>query len=378
MPGTSQVTTVLPVESLSGQELDVVILGAGIVGLAAAHKLQQAGRGVAIIDRKGMALETSKGNAGGFAFTDILPLATSGKIRKVPNWLLDPLGPLSVPPAYFPHILPWLIRFWRAGRPDRIKASIAAQSAMMRLARHEMDTMVEAAGLQAQVGQDGALEFYESEAEFAASASGWRAREAEGIAFEHVRGDRLAELQPGLAPGFRIGTFTPGWRSVTDPYDFASALAEDVAQRGARMAKGEAVAVRPTDTGAAIDLAGGTRLVARSVVICTGAWSKALAGALGDSVPLETERGYNTTLPLGAFDLRQYLIFGGHGFVVSPLSSGIRIGGAVELGGLALAPNYRRSDAMLKKAAPVPAGASAPRAAPSGWASAPRCPTACP
>lgn len=67
-------------------------------------------------------------------------------------------------------------------------------------------------------------------------------------------------------------------------------------------------------------------------------------------MPLETERGYNTTLPADAFDLRTQITFGGHGFVVSKLSTGIRVGGAVELGGLALPPNFRRSEAMLQKA----------------------------
>jgi D-amino-acid dehydrogenase len=86
-------------------------------------------------------------------------------------------------------------------------------------------------------------------------------------------------------------------------------------------------------------------------VIAGGAWSKALAAPLGDRVPLETERGYNTTLPPGAFDLKRQLILGGHGFVITPLATGLRIGGAVELGGLELKPNYARADAMLKKAA---------------------------
>jgi len=71
---------------------------------------------------------------------------------------------------------------------------------------------------------------------------------------------------------------------------------------------------------------------------------------LGDVVPLETERGYNTTLPEGAFDLTRQLYFNDHAFVVTPLSSGIRVGGAVELGGLDLPPNFRRSEALLNKA----------------------------
>jgi D-amino-acid dehydrogenase len=85
--------------------------------------------------------------------------------------------------------------------------------------------------------------------------------------------------------------------------------------------------------------------------LAAGAFSHRIARTLGERIPLETERGYNTTLPLDAFDLRTQLTFGGHGFVVSRLASGIRVGGAVELGGLQRPPNFRRSDAMLAKAA---------------------------
>ena len=81
-------------------------------------------------------------------------------------------------------------------------------------------------------------------------------------------------------------------------------------------------------------------------MVAGGAWSKRLTSPLGDDVPLETERGYNTTLPGYSFDLRRQLVFSGHGFVVTPLATGIRIGGAVELGGLSLPPNFKRADAM--------------------------------
>ena len=50
-----------------------------------------------------------------FAFSDVLPLAHKGMMRQLPKWLADPLGPLSIPPAYLPKLLPWLCRFWRAG-----------------------------------------------------------------------------------------------------------------------------------------------------------------------------------------------------------------------------------------------------------------------
>ena len=85
--------------------------------------------------------------------------------------------------------------------------------------------------------------------------------------------------------------------------------------------------------------------------MAAGAWSHQLAKTLGDKIPLETERGYNTTLPAGAFDLKTHLTFGGHGFAVSKIAGGVRVGGAVELGGLDLAPNYKRSEILLQKAA---------------------------
>jgi D-amino-acid dehydrogenase len=337
-------------EELPVSPLDVVIIGAGVVALASAHKLQAAGRRVTLIERKGVALGASFGNAGALAFSDILPLAASGKIRHVPKWLMDPLGPLTIPPAYALKIAPWLLRFWRAGWPDRIAQSVLAQSTMMRLAETETASLLADAGLEHMVRSDGSLELYESEAEFAVSLPGWQARMAQSIAFEHMRGSRLAELQPGLAPCFVAGTFVPAWRTVSDPFDYATALARDAAAKGASFLRGEVAAVVPANDGVTIQLTDGRVLSAVSVVIAAGAWSRRLTDPLGEVIPLETERGYNTTLPVGAFDVRRQLIFGGHGFVITPLATGLRVGGAVEFGGLDLPPNFARSDAMLAKA----------------------------
>jgi D-amino-acid dehydrogenase len=330
---------------------DVVIVGAGIVGLASAYKLVEAGRSVLLVDSKGMAEETSRGNAGAFAFSDIMPLATKDVLRKLPRWLSDPLGPFTVRPEYLAQIMPWMLRFWRAGWPDRVAAGIKAQGALMRLARTEMDALVASAGLGGLVHSDGVLEFYESEGELRAAQGEIDAKAREGIEVRVVRGAEMAELQPGIDGRFVAATFIPKWQTVSDPYDFALAVGKAATDRGATFRKGEVRALRPLGDGVVVEFADGTMLTARKVVVASGAWSKTLTTPLGDLIPLDTERGYNTTLPPGAFDLRRQLVFPGHGFVVTPLSTGVRIGGAVELGGLSLPPNFRRSEAMLKKAA---------------------------
>lgn len=331
-------------------EKTVMIIGAGVVGLSAAIAAQARGLDVTVIDREGPAAGASAGNAGAFAFTDILPLASPGILRKAPKWLLDPLGPLSVPPAYALQIAPWMFRFWRACAPDRVAHSTVAQTAMMDLSKAELEGFLTATGTISMLRKDGNLQVYESEAEFQASMPGWKAREAHGIAFSHLDPAGMAELQPGLSPRFTHGTFTPGWYSIADPKLYTLALADHFVSRGGRIEKGEITALKPAEGRVDLALADGRSLTAARVVVCAGAFSHRIARTLGDSIPLETERGYNTTLPADAFDLRMQITFGGHGFVVTRLSTGIRVGGAVELGGLSLPPNYRRSEAMLTRA----------------------------
>ncbi|MGN7867395.1 NAD(P)/FAD-dependent oxidoreductase [Paracoccus sp. 22332] len=324
---------------------EVIVIGAGVVGLSSALALQARGLSVTVLDREGPAAGASAGNAGAFAFTDILPLASPGIMKKAPKWLLDPLGPLSVPPAYALRIAPWMWRFWRACSVANVAASTAAQTALMDLSKTELEPFLAATGTAPMLRKEGNLQVYESQAEFNASLPGWRARADHGIDFRHMTSDEMAQIQPGLSPRFTHGTFTPGWYSIADPRDYVLALADRFRAGGGTITIAEATGL--TDTG--VVTADGA-LTGR-VVLAAGAHSHRLARTLGVRIPLETERGYNTTLPGDAFDLRTQVTFGGHGFVVSKLSSGIRVGGAVELGGLDLPPNFKRSQAMLDKAA---------------------------
>ena len=331
----------------------IAVVGAGIVGICTAAHLAEAGYDVTVYDRTGICEETSSGNAAALAFPDPLPLAHKGMLKKLPRWLMDPLGPLTIPPAYLPKLAPWLIRFMRAGDPRKFDAGLAAQAALMRLAEEEWAGLAARAGAEGMISHEGAIDLYEGEAEFKASLPGWAARDRFSIPYEHVSGARLTELQPGLSPRFTHGTFMPTWKTVADPKLFGKAIWAYAESRGARFEKRtvtSASTAPAAGAGVEIAFAGGGTAHADRLVICAGAWSHHHAAGFGDRIPLETERGYNTTLPVGAFDLKRQLTFVGHGFVVSPLVTGLRVGGAVELAGLKRPPNYARARAMLEKA----------------------------
>ncbi|QCO57492.1 FAD-dependent oxidoreductase (plasmid) [Pseudorhodobacter turbinis] len=326
------------------KSVEVVVVGAGVVGLSVALAAQARGLSVRVIDRKGICAGASAGNAGAFAFTDILPLASPRVIRQAPKWLLDPLGPLSVPPRYALNIAPWMLRFWRASWPAQVRASTIAQTGLMALSKAALQPFLAAHGLSSMLRHDGQLQVYEGQAEFDASLPSWTLRAKAGIPFEHLTGDAIADRQPGLDARFTHATFTPEWYSIADPKDYTEALAAQFCANGGEVVITEATHLLADGVDTALGAMRGR------VVLAAGAFSHHLARTAGVKIPLETERGYNTTLPLGAADLRCQVTFGGHGFVISKLSSGIRVGGAVELGGLKLPPNYARADAMLTKA----------------------------
>jgi D-amino-acid dehydrogenase len=331
-------------------ENDIVVIGAGIVGISTALELQKRGRKVLVLDREGIAAGASRGNAGAFAFAEIEPLAKPGIMRKAPKWLLDPLGPLSVPPAYALNITPWMLRFWRASWRDRYEVSINAQCALMDHSRAALERQIADVDGEALIQRDGQLQLFEGEAEFRASQKDWDLRKARGIPFDLLQSpEAIAEIQPGLGRRFTHAGFTPTWLNTVDPGKWTQHLASQFQTRGGALQITEINGLTPVEDGVVLNTSSGD-VRARQVVVAAGAWSHRLANHLGDHIPLETERGYNTTLPQGAFDLRTHLTFGGHGFVVSRINDGVRVGGAVELGGLELAPNYKRADALLAKA----------------------------
>jgi D-amino-acid dehydrogenase len=334
---------------MSGQ--DVLIIGAGIVGICAAVNLAEAGLRVTVIDRTGICEETSSGNAGALAFSDMLPLVQKGVFANLPRWLADPLGPLAIRPSYLPRLAPWLYRFWRASHPDRFEASLTAQASLMEVARAEWLTLLDRSGTRSMLREDGALELYESEAEFRTSLPGWDARGRFGVEFRHIEGDEIAAYQPGLSPQFVKATFVPDWKTVADPKLLGKAVWAYAERKGARFEQAWVTAIENRGPKNLVWLKGAEKRYYTTVVIAAGAWSNILTAArLGDAIPLETERGYNTTLPRDAFDVKRQLIIPGHGFVITPMETGLRIGGAVEFGGLKLPPNYQRSKAMLEKA----------------------------
>ena len=323
--------------------LRIVVIGAGIIGLSVARALLRDGHGVTVIDRDPAGDKVSFGNAGGLGITEILPAAAPGLIWQVPKWLADPLGPLSLRPGYLPRLLPWLARFLRTGTPAEVARVAGALAALLAPVYDDMLPLLEELSLSADLHRVGALWIYDTEAGFRRDAPAHALRRRHGIAVETISAAEARRLEPALAPTDARAIVTPGWSHVSDPKRIVDRLRETLAARGAAMLAREATGV----DGSAVVTAEGDRVPFERLVVAAGAWSGRIARAIGDPVLIESERGYNATLPSPRVALSREVIFAERQFVATPLDIGLRIGGAAEFAGLEAKPNFRRSDALV-------------------------------
>ena len=134
-----------------------IVIGAGIVGICCGIELRKRGLDVTILDPESAGSQTSSGNAGGFGFTDVMPMAGPGIIRRVPGWLLDPCGPLFVRPGYLPGLLPWLWHFHRSSSRESVDRLSAALAAILKASERDVRELVKQAGITDQFTELGAL-----------------------------------------------------------------------------------------------------------------------------------------------------------------------------------------------------------------------------
>lgn len=325
----------------------VVVVGAGIVGLATAYHLLERGARITVIDRDPQGDKASFGNAGGIAVTEVVPASAPGTLWRVWGWMLDPLGPLAVRAAHAPKLLPWLVRFSKAGSPAEVHRISNALAAINARVYDDLVPMLADMGLAAELHRNGALSVYESERGYRLDAAEWARKRSHGVVTCEMSGDEAREIEPSLGPLVQRCVLTPQWSCVSDPRRIVDGLRQGLIRNGVSIQGGEVCTIRKgTTSPLVVQLEGGSK-EADQVVIAAGAWSKSLAQRIGDRVLLESERGYNVTLAHSGVSLKRQLIFAERKFVASPLSCGLRIGGAAEFGGLKAAANFKRSRALV-------------------------------
>lgn len=329
----------------------IVVIGAGIVGAAAARMLQLDGHVVTLLDREGVCAGASYGNAGAVVTGSCAPTAMPGILRDVLHMIGRPLSPFTIRPRYLPTALPWLLRFLAESRRSRVEQNAGHLHALTSRAEQGWRRLTGDSPLAALLRPGGWLKVYETEAAFARTAETRRLMDRLQVPYDVLEPADIQALEPELAPIFECGLFQPDSLRVTDPGKMVEGIVDAFVGAGGTFR--HFAVERLVSAAGSVRLEGdAARLGADRVVIAAGARSAVLAEQAGDRMPLDTERGYHLMLPESTAGMLQRPVMNGdHSFVLSPLADGLRITSQVEFAGVDAAPDYRRVRSLLPQAA---------------------------
>ncbi|HYB11190.1 MAG TPA: FAD-dependent oxidoreductase [Alphaproteobacteria bacterium] len=326
----------------------VTVIGAGIVGTVAANYLLREGHEVTLIDRAGPGEATSFGNAGGITCAAVVPIAYPGMIKDIPGWLLDPNGPLYLHWSYLPQVLPWLIKFLRAGRRDRVERISKALATLNIPTFDAYRPLLKDAGLEHLFHQTGQLFVYRSKRAFERDRFGIDLKRATGLRLDVLDGDEIRQLEPSLAPIFPAAYFIPDNGHCKNPFRLVQGLAEYFVRRGGALVREEVLGFEMGARGPGTLITRGGRRASDVTVIAAGVWSNALTKQLGFDVPIITQRGYHVTLPDPGVMPRIMVLPMDNKIAITPMEMGLRLAGTVELAKLESPPNYARAKCLLR------------------------------
>jgi glycine/D-amino acid oxidase-like deaminating enzyme len=321
----------------------VIVIGAGVVGLSAALNLLRMGQKVTLLDPFPPPGGASFGNAGLLSADTVVPVALPGMLRQVPGWLTDPLGPLAVRPAYFPKAAPWLMKWVKAGRIERVREISKAMRALHINAFKDWRALLGDATYRDLIRESGQVQMWDSTTETASGKIERSLREAHGIRSEVLGADDIRQMFPGISRDVVRGVLIPGNGHTVSPPRLVATMARIFQDEGGSLVAERALKLIPEEGGRWMVMSNTGNHRAGRIVLAGGAWSGQLLEPLGIKVPLETERGYHAMLLQPSVELRYPILQKSRNFGMTPMEHGIRVAGTVEIAGLEAPPDERRA-----------------------------------
>lgn len=328
----------------------VVVIGAGIVGAATAIELLRDGLEVTILEpgRPGGEQAASYGNGAWLSPSSVVIMSGPGIWKKVPGYLLDPLGPLAIRWRYLPKLMPWLLRFLKAGSTEaKVHEAGRALRPLVGDAPQRHRKLADEAGVGDLIRRQGILYVYPSRADFDAEGLAWRVRAATGVKWIELSEEELRQREPELERRYTFAVIVEEGGHCVDPGSYVAALVRHAERLGAKLVPSRAIGFR-IEAGRlkAVRIENGGEVACDKAVISAGAWSKSLAREAGDEVVMESERGYHATLKDPEVGPRHPICYSDGKMVTTMTESGLRVAGQVELASLDDAPNWRRAEIL--------------------------------
>ncbi len=305
---------------------DVVVLGAGIVGICVALHLQKRGRAVVLVDRRGAAEETSFGNAGLIQREGVYPYGFPHDFGALLRYAFNRTIDAYYHPTALRRIAPFLWRYWIHSRPTRHTEVAHKYAKLIEHCVSEHVALAAESGAAGVFRRGGWLKVFRTERE-----RDKRFTEAErvhrefGINHGYLDARALQDMEPHIAPILAGALHYTDPVSVDDPHGLAHIYLRRFERLGGSFVQGNAHSLEADGAAWRVRTAHGT-LSAGAAVIALGPWADVLTQALGYDLPLAVKRGYHMHYrPAGEARLNHPMLDTERGYFLAPMRQGIRL-----------------------------------------------------
>lgn len=305
---------------------DVVVLGAGIIGICIAVHLQKRGRSVVLLDRRGAAEETSFGNAGLIQREGVYPYGFPHDFGALARYGLNRTIDAYYHPTALPRLAPFLWKYWMYSRPTRHAEVARKYSKLIEHCVVEHEALASQAGAAGFLRRTGWIKLFRTARERDrryAEAERWD-REF-GVTHRALDARALQEMEPHLTPTLAGALHWTDPVSVDDPQGLAHVYLRLFERLGGKFLQGNAASLERDGKGWRLRTAQGP-LTTASAVIALGPWADTLTQALGYDYPLAVKRGYHMHYrAAGEARLNHPVLDTERGYFLAPMRQGIRL-----------------------------------------------------
>jgi len=310
----------------------VIVVGAGVAGLATAYYLNKSGCEVTVLDKSDGKDNCSYGNAGMVVPSHIVPLASPGIISKGLRWMLKAESPFYIKPRLDMDLLSWGWKFKQASTEKHVKESGPVLRDLLLRNRTLLISMEEEEELDFGFQRNGLFNLCRTEKGLEEEAEVVKRAKELGIPAEVLTAEEVREMEPKIKMNIIGATYFPKDAHL-HPGSLMNQLKVLLREKGVEFkfnTKIEGVG----DEGQDVITSDGQKISASKVVLCPGAWTPALAKNIGFSLPMQAGKGYSITLkdPKQLPDICALLAEAK--VSMTPMLGELRFGGTMEIVGI--------------------------------------------
>ncbi len=329
----------------------VGIIGSGIQGVCIGLQLIKRNIPVTIFDRHEPLSPNfrpaSYGNAGHFSPYAVLQFNRPDILNDVPKMLFSSYGPLALKWNHVPKMIPWFINYLKNCNKKSMLHTAKYMHQILSLSNDAYEEIFKEINTSNLIEKKGIIYVWTNQ--------NLKSRELEikvrndlGIEQKLLSQKEILELEPNLKPVFDAGVFYEGAMHARNPQGILREIFKLFLNKGGKFVQENITSLKQISENETIIYSQREKYSFEKTVIASGAFSKKLTDQLGETIPLDTERGYHVHFKNMDHLISRPVIFLDRGFGMTPMVQGLRAVGTVELGGLINPPSKRRIEYIIK------------------------------